>query len=121
MGTYTGDQRWDNDVVTPGDPGVGPMVSRLVANLKSGLITGEDVYQEPLELFQFAGGTDQLLADQLFKEAIAADSRTVANAVELAKTQDAIAAMLAIHQLYEAATNVAVTTADRMTTFRRMS
>lgn len=121
MGTYTGELRWNSDVVTAGDAGVGAQVSGLVGGLKSTLIQGEDLYQELLELHTFAGGTDQLLADQLFAEQIALRSESQANTEEVAKTAAAIAAMLAAHQLYEAADNQVVAQSDRLATFRRMS
>ena len=121
MGLHTSEWRWDSDVVNQGDAGVHRLVSGLSGSVKSGLITGEDAYQELLELHAFAGGTTQLLADQLFKEVIEARSETVANAEEVAKTQDSIDAMLAIHEVYEALTNVAVSQSDRMAPLRRMS
>jgi hypothetical protein len=46
---------------------------------------------------------------------------TQASATEVTMAQDAIDAMTAIHQLYQAATNVAVTQSDRLAALRRMS
>lgn len=46
---------------------------------------------------------------------------TQASALEVSMTQDAIDAMTAAHQLYEAATNVVVAQADRLASLRRMS
>lgn len=46
---------------------------------------------------------------------------TQANATEVSMAQDAIDAMTAIHQLFQAADNVAVTQSDRLTALRRMS
>ncbi len=82
---------------------------------------GEETYQDLLELWAFAGGTDQLVADQLFSEAISARNDTAANAVEVAQVADAKAAMLAIHQLYQAMTNVAITQDDRIAKLRRFT
>ena len=131
MGLHTSEWRWDSDVVNQGDTGVHRLVSGLAGSVKSGLITGEDSYQELLELHAFAGGTTQLLADQLFLEVWSTREPdpvgapgvfdTQANAEEVAKTQDSIDAMLAIHEVYEALTNVAVSQSDRMAPLRRMS
>ena len=46
---------------------------------------------------------------------------TQANAIEVEKTQAAIDATVALHELYQAMTNVAVTQADRAAALRRMS
>jgi len=48
-------------------------------------------------------------------------SETTANADEVAKTQAAFDAVTALHELYQAATNVAVTQEDRLAQLRRMS
>lgn len=199
MSGHTSELRWDN---------VKAIVSQSADQVKKALIEGEDQYQEMLELYQYAGGTAQGLADQLFAEqwqsrttpgvqaeitydvtggsvtgvtlaqagtgypdgtgytlavqggngdavisyevisgslanlAIsdagtgypdgngqamnnepvpAGVPETQANAAEVERAQDAISAMTAIHQLYEAMTNVAVAQSDRVADLRRMS
>ena len=101
------------------------IVSSACSRVTTGLLETEADYQDLLELHAFAGGTAQLLADQLFADVMAAEEPprdpAVADTAEVAKTQDAIDAMLALHQLFEAATNVAVTAADRMDTLRRFT
>lgn len=196
---HTSELRWSE---------VGIEVSSQASTVKHALIQGEEIYQELLELYQYAGGSAQGLADQLFKEIwesrstpgtqaemtfdvvsgavtvvtivqagtgytdgtgytlsvlggnsdavvsydvvggsftnAAVDAAgtgytdgvgqamenepapgvvfdTQASALEVAMAQDAIDAMTAIHQLYEAATNVAVSVSDRLAALRRMS
>ncbi len=98
-------------------------VSSACARVVEVLQDSETSYQDLLELYAFAGGTAQLLADQLFADVIAAEARNPAeaNGAEVAKAQDAIDAMTSIHQLFQAATDVATTTADRMEDMRRFT
>lgn len=86
------------------------------------LLEAEEIYQRMQEVYTYAGGTNADLAELLFTEEIAARSspNNVASAEEIAKAGDLIAAMQALHQLYQAADNVAVTQADRLTPMRRM-
>lgn len=119
---HTSELRW-------GDVGID--VSSQSQTIKQALIQGEDVYQEMLELYQYAGGTAQGLADQLFVDVWSVRESdpigapgvfdTQANTTEVSMAQDAIDAMAAIHQLYEAATNVVVAQSDRLAALRRMS
>ena len=84
-----------------------------------------------LELYQFAGGTTQLLADQLFYEDwVNRESDpignpgvldTEANATELAMAQDLVDAITAAHELYQAADNQTIAQEDRLAQLRRMS
>ncbi len=87
------------------------------------LNTAEEVYQELNEVYQYAGGTDQLVADQLFLDIITSEARNpaVANSEEVARVTDLKAAIQALHQLWQTMTNVAVTQADRAALLRRMS
>jgi len=128
MSGHTSEQRWQqNDL---GDPGISELIRGGARDVLSHLQAGEELYQDLIEVFQFAGGTDQLLADQLFLEDWTGRTapgssppapETEANAAEVAKVADAKAAMLAIHELYQALTNGAVLTADRRALLRRMS
>lgn len=95
-------------------------VSAAAQNVRDHLQHGEELYQRLQEVYSFAGGTAQALADQLFFADWNSRSELQASAEEVAMTQDAIDAMTAIHELYQAATNIAVTQSDRLTELRRM-
>ncbi|KKN66731.1 hypothetical protein LCGC14_0468420 [marine sediment metagenome] len=66
MAGHTGEKRWDQNQF--GDEGVGNMIKQSVSQVLAVLLEAESIYQELLELWQFAGGTDQQVADQLFKD-----------------------------------------------------
>ena len=131
MAGHTSEKRWRSGQGTSTSEGVSELVSGSCEQMTRSLSLAEDTYIELLELFQYAGGTAQLLADQLFYEDW--DKResdpignpgvydTQANALEVEKAQAAIDAMAALHELYQAANNVAVTQSDRMAAIRRMS
>ncbi len=118
---HTSEKRWSD---------VSSQVSTAAQNVRDHLLAAEEDYQQLQELFAFVGATAQGLADQLFvddwkfreSDPIVSPGvfDTEANATELAKATDAIAAMLALHQLFQAATNVAITQSDRLTDLRRM-
>ena len=74
----------------------------------------EEVYLDLLEAYTFAGGTDQLFADQLFAAA-------PATVEQVAQVTDLKAAIVALHELYGAMTNVITPTEDRAALLRRMS
>jgi len=112
MNKHSSELRW-------GD--VKGVVSGQANRIKEALIQGEESYRELVELYQYAGGTAQLLANQLFEEDIAFRQETEANASEVQIAQDAIDAMTAIHDLYEAATNQTVAAEDRLAKLRRVS
>ncbi len=118
---HTSEKRWAD---------VSSQVTAAAQNVRDYILAGEEDYQQLQELFAFAGSTAQGLANQLFIDIWSVRESdpignpgvfdTEANAAELAKATDAIAAMLALHQLYQAATNVATTQSDRITDLRRM-
>jgi hypothetical protein len=93
------------------------MVADRAQQTLRALQDAEEVYQDLLEVFQYSGGTDQLFADQLFQDVQAPP----APADQVAMVADLRAAIVALHELYQAMTNVAVTTADREADLRRMS
>jgi hypothetical protein len=105
---------------------VSGLVSAAAQNVRDELLSAEELYQRLQEVFSYAGGTNQGLADLLFRdrwigrETVTGVQDTGANADEVALAADLVNAMLAVHQLYEAANNVAVTAADRITDLRRM-
>lgn len=119
---HSSEKRWDD---------ISSIVQNRASILLSEIQLGEEEYKDLLEVFTFAGGTDQLLADQLFFELwfervsdpIGAPGveDTQANAAEVAKVADLSATMLSVHQMFLAMTNTAVATKDRAADFRRMS
>lgn len=111
---YASEKRW---------LGVSSRVTAAVVNLINNLNFVEEEYQQLLQVFTYAGGTAAGLAELLFKEDIAfrPSPDNVANAEEIAMAQDLIDAMTAAHQLYQAANNITVAQADRMTDLRRFA
>ena len=83
----------------------------------------EQTYQDLLEAYNYAGGTDQLFADLLYADVIESEARNPAEATteEVAKVADLRQAIQALHELYQAADNVAVAQEDRLSQLRRMS
>lgn len=131
MAGHTSEKRWrDNQTNESGD-GVSSIVADACQQTTSTLAFIEASYQELLEIYQYTGGTTQGFADQLFYEDWSERESdpignpgvldTQANAIEVEKAQAAIDAMTALHELYQAANNVAVTQSDRMADIRRMS
>lgn len=130
MAGHSSERRWEKNVA--GDIGVSVRVRDAARNLVFYLNEAEEAYQEMLELWQFAGGTDQELADQLFQEqwnGRGADLRaspvvlgdTQANAREVAQVVDVRAALQAMHQLYQAMNGEPTATLDRVAPLRRMT
>lgn len=96
-------------------------IAKRCGDMVRALEQSESLYQDLLEVYQYAGGTDQGLADLLFKPEIAARGDAQANSDEVAKVADLRLATVALHELYEAADNVAVSQDDRFSALRRMS
>lgn len=129
MAGHTSEKLWDKNKF--GDIGVGETVNNACIQVLFALNLSEEAYQDLLELWTFVGGTDQAVADQLFFDiwSIRVSDPignpdvvdTQASAQEVTKVADAKAAILAIHQLYQALTNVAVTQSDRINVLRRMT
>lgn len=138
MAGHTSEKRWRTGQFQtggPGQPGNGQQgVSLLVSNLCTEMLkvltTSRAAHLELLEMFQFAGGTIQLLADQLFYEdwstrlanpGIPGVYETEANAEEVQKVQDMSDAVTALNEIHQCADNVAVPAEDRYAQLRRMS
>jgi hypothetical protein len=131
MAGHSSEKRWRSNQTNDSGVGVSELINESCVGVLRGLEDAENKYQDLLELFQYAGGTAQLLANQLFYEDWSVRESdpignpgvldTQANATEVAMVQDAIDAAAAIHELYLAMTNVAVTQADRAAAIRRMS
>lgn len=129
-GAHTSEKRWYRNQNPNGNQSVADEVQSATLNVRSALDAAEVMFGEMQELFTFAGGTIQLLADQLFFEKwstrlvdpqVPDVFETQANAVELGMTQDAFDAVTAMHELYQAMTNVVVAQEDRLAQLRRMS
>lgn len=73
MAGYTGEKRWRNGM-NPQAPesGVSELAKNACLEMIDALNIAEAAYAELVELYQFAGGTVQGLANQLFKEDIEA-------------------------------------------------
>lgn len=67
-GAHTREKRWYRNQNPDGNEGVADRVQAMSKNILVALLEGEEAYQEMLELFDYVGGTPQLVADQLFKE-----------------------------------------------------
>ena len=81
--THTTEKRWANS---------SQQVSNNVQAIKEILLTGEELYQELLELWSFHGNDNQLVANQLFEG--------TATAEQVAQVADARSAMVAVHDIY---------------------
>ena len=100
-------------------------VSKKISSLAQGLVDhinySEEAYQQMQEIYTYSGGTATDLAALLFKEEIeAAGSPFQPTQEQIDKATDAVAAMTAAHQLYQAANNEVVAQLDRLTPLRRM-
>ena len=130
MAGHTSEKRWRSGQTQDAGQGVSEMVQGAAEQMTHALDLVDDVYLELIELYQYCGGTAQLLANQLFYEDWSVRESdpvgnpgvldTQANAIEVEKAQAAIDAMAALHEIYDAANNVAVTQADRMPAISRM-
>lgn len=116
---HTLEKRWDE---------VGTEVSNLSRQMLGILIEAEEQYQRMVELFTYSGGTDQALADLLFKDIYSARDTNndgtpddAASPDEVTMATDARLAMVAMHQLYLALTGNTVAAEDRATPMRRMA
>ena len=129
--SHTSEKRWrSNQYSGQSSTGVSELVTNICTEMLQVLTTAEAAYREMQELYSYAGGTVQLLADQLFFEDWStrlADPQvpdvyeTQANAAEVAKATDLFNAVTALYELHQAADNVAVTQEDRYAQLRRMS
>lgn len=82
MAGHTGEKRWRrNQNSTFGNAGVSELASQVCTNMIDALDAGKAAFNELSELYAYAGGTVQLLADQLFLEDWSARSTTGVQAV----------------------------------------
>ena len=111
--SHTSEKRWT---------GLSLQANLQCTSVLQALLLAEEAYQQMQEVYTYAGGTNTDLAELLFKEEIEARESpdNVASTEEIAKAGDLIAAMQSLHQIYQAANNVAITQADRLTDLRRL-
>ena len=131
MAGHTSEKRWRSNQTSDSGTGVSDYIEESCYSILRTLEEAENKYQELLELYQYCGGTAQGLADQLFYEDwFERESDpignpgvldTQANAIEVEKSQAAIDAATAMHELYGAANNQVTATEDRFAQLRRMS
>ena len=82
MAGYTGEKRWRRNMNSNApESGVSETVKQLCTEMLSALNNSESAFSEMQELYSYAGGTIQDLADLLFKEDIAARKTPGTNAV----------------------------------------
>jgi hypothetical protein len=128
MAGHTSEKRWTTRAINSFDgtrirlEGLSERAQPLLKEFVEQLILVEEAYQQMQEIYSYAGGSNTLLAELLFKEEIAARSSpdNVASQEEIDKATDLVNAMTAAHQIYQAANNVVVTQSDRLTEMRRM-
>ena len=98
-------------------------ISQAAYSVLQGVMDAEETYQELLEVYDYSGATDQAMADMLFQDVNGNPDPITgsATAAQLALVADLRAAILALHQLYEAMNNGVVTQADRTAVLRRMA
>jgi hypothetical protein len=128
--SHTSEKRWESFRQADGsiEQGINDTVGNMSEKILKAILEGEELFQQLQEMWAFAGGTDQDVADQLFKNKWSVrdtdgdgNMDTAANAEEVAMAIDAKNACLAMHQLYEALTNGTITADDRASKLRRMT
>lgn len=102
---HSSDAKWEE---------IAARVSSVAGGIVSVLQNAEEEYQELLEIYQYAGGTDTLFAAQLFETPTPAT-------IQIVKATDLRKAMVAAHELYQCMSNTAVSTSNRAADLRRMS
>ena len=141
MAGHSSEKRWRNNQTSDSGAGISVLVQNACETVISGLATAETMYNDLVELYGQANtpgvgspdlsSTAQGLANQLFYEDWSVRESdpignpgvldTEANANEVQKAGDLVAAVTALHELYQAANNVSVTQEDRFALMRRMS
>jgi len=107
--SHTSAKRW---------PYIEQKVGDFCTNMVAVLNESEEAYQQFQEIYIYAGGTDQGMADLLFQDINGLG--VSATAEQLAMVADTKAAMIALHQLWQTANNTAMDAQDRITDLRRM-
>lgn len=113
--SHSSQSRWEN---------AAQAVSTQCAQLLRALVDSEEVYQDFIEVYNFAGASDQAFADLLFRDQIpptGSPETRVANSEQIDCARDLRLAIEAMHELYQAANNTVIAQEDRASVLRRMS
>lgn len=106
--SHTSSKRWPQSEM---------LIGQLALNMVNSLNEGEEAYQQFIEVYQYAGGTDQGMADLLFKDE---NQGGTASPEQVAIIADARESMQGIHDLYVAATGNDITPSNIFDALRRM-
>jgi hypothetical protein len=111
--SHTSTKRW-----IPAQHEIGTLASNMVKSLNE----GEESYQRFIEVYQYAGGTDQGMADLLFQDENGKPDPIAgtATAEQVAIIADARETMQGIHDLYVAANGNDITPSNIFDALRRM-
>ena len=93
-------------------------VSGVSQAVLKAILDAEEEYQDMLECYRWSGTDDTRFANLLFS---GDPDLTTATTDEINKTIDLKDAMVAVHELYQALTNVDIGASDRAGALRRMS
>lgn len=102
---HSGEARWAH---------AAGLVALSSAQTIQALNQAEETYKDLLEVYNYAGGSDQAMADLLF-DASPADASSVALVADLR------AAITALHELWQAMNNGVIAQSDRDALLRRMA
>lgn len=105
---HTSSKRWK-----PSETLIGTLSTAMVESLNQ----GEEAYQQFIEVYQYAGGTDQGMADLLFTDD---NDGGTASSEQVAMVADARECMQGIHDLYVAANGQDITPSNIFDALRRM-
>lgn len=94
MAGHTSEKRW---------PDVSRNVNEKARLLLESLVFGKEIFDQLNELWTFAGGTDQQVADLLFQDVNAGNSPATATADQVQMVADAKAAMQVINAIHATA------------------
>jgi hypothetical protein len=106
--SHTSSKRW---------PQSENLIGQLALSMVNSLNEGEEAYQQFIEVYQYAGGTDQGMADLLFTDD---NQGGAASPEQVAKVADARQSMQGIHDLYVAANGNDITPSNIFDALRRM-
>jgi len=112
--SHTSEKRW---------PYINEQVSRFAADMMRVSNEAEEAYQQFQEIYAYAGGTLQAMADLLYQDINGnpVPITDTATPAQVDTVTDAGAAMTKLHELWQAINNVAaLVQEDRATALRRM-
>lgn len=109
---HTAEKRWATRRSADGSQlieGVNQQVGQRAQQVVSSIQAGEELFLQLIEMWTYAGGTAQGLADQLFQDEVAARGDVMASPEEVAKATDLKDATVALHEMYLSMTTGVVT------------